>query len=245
MAFVEAQKPITRPGILSGKLKKPRTPHRADELQELAETFGQMVERLSNLMQEVDDEEVDDAHARALQAEIEKKHFYQEVIRSVTLGKFELVEREALPELGRRIADLPVQDGPQYAVARDAIQKTAETAGMSEERGEELVLAAGEAITNAMKHAHGGRCVIYATDDSVIVRVSDEGGGIASKDIPAVVLMPGFSTKVSLGMGYTLILKLSDHVWLSTDPTGTTLQMEKKLEPVPDTSVLTDPLSRF
>ena len=53
------------------------------------------------------------------------------------------------------------------------------------------------------------------------------------EDLPASILLPGFSTKVSLGMGYTLMLKLVDRVRLSTGPEGTIVQLEKSFRPAP------------
>ena len=41
----------------------------------------------------------------------------------------------------------------------------------------------------------------------------------------------GFSTKVSLGMGYTIMLELADRLWLATSPAGTVLQLEKRVRP--------------
>jgi anti-sigma regulatory factor (Ser/Thr protein kinase) len=104
---------------------------------------------------------------------------------------------------------------------------------MADEAVEDLVLAAGEAATNAIKYGSNGNCRIYRSADRVIARISDYGGGIRSEDLPASILVPGFSTKISLGMGYTLMLKLSDRVWLATGPHGTVVQIEKSAQPCP------------
>ncbi len=200
-----------------------------DELRDLAETFGRTVERLSSLVHQLED-----AHARALQAEVEKKQFYREVIRAVTQGKFELVDETALPEVPADAAEVSVTDGAGYASARRLIAEAAANAGMEDDRAGELVLAAGEAITNAMKHARGGCCRVFAGEGTVCVRITDEGSGIRSEDLPAAILMPGFSTKVSLGMGYTMMLRLCDRVWLSTGPQGTVIQLEKSVVPPPE-----------
>lgn len=205
-----------------------------DELRELSETFQQTVRRLSSLVGELEA-----AHARTIQAELEKKVFYREVIRAVTRGKFELVDGADVPELGELVADLPCATGPEYAAARKAVRQLCLEVGMSEERAADLLLAAGEAITNAMKHAREGRCLLYRAKAALALRVTDRGGGIASHQLPASILTPGFSTKVSLGMGYTMMLKLCDRVWLATGPEGTLIQLEKKVaEPPPETATL-------
>src|SRR5438552_2226199 len=95
-----------------------------DELQELARTFEWTVERVSSLMRDLDA-----AHQRTLEAEKEKREFYREVIRAVTGGKFDLVEEEAVPEIGKLVFDTPVRDGAGYARARDAIAAAARQVG--------------------------------------------------------------------------------------------------------------------
>jgi hypothetical protein len=49
-------------------------------------------------------------------------------------------------------------------------------------------------------------------------------------------LSAGFSTKASLGVGYTLMLQLVDRLWLATSDEGTIVQLEKRLQPVPETA---------
>jgi anti-sigma regulatory factor (Ser/Thr protein kinase) len=210
-----------------------RVPRGGDELRELAETFRRTVERLQSLVSDLEA-----AHQKTLEAELEKKRFYREVIRAVTRGKFELVEREELPDLGEPLLALPVRTGAEYAAARRAIQERAEAAGMAEDRAIDLLLAASEAISNAMKHAERGCCELYLAEGTFIVRLTDQGAGIRPEDLAAAILRPGFSTKVSLGMGYDMMLDLCDRVWLSTRPEGTAVQLEKTLQPVPQ-----DPLA--
>src|SRR5579862_5460196 len=111
-----------------------------DELRELAETFRQTVGRLSDLVHQLGA-----AHQETLRVEAEKKRFYREVIRAVTQGKFELVDEEELPvENDPPLAQLSVRTGPDYAAARTAIRAEATKAGLSDDRADELVLAAGE-----------------------------------------------------------------------------------------------------
>lgn len=229
-----------KPATLDGK--KDRSNELGnDELRELSETFQQTVRRLSSLV-----EELEEAHQRTIQAELEKKQFYREVIRAVTRGKLELVDQEEVPQLGDLVANLPCSTGAEYAAVRTAVRKLCADAEMSEDRSADLLLAAGEAITNAMKHATEGRCLLYRGTESVALRVIDQGAGIASHQLPATILTPGFSTKVSLGMGYTMMLQLCDRMWLATGPEGTLIQLEKKIvEPPPDNSMLLPALLRL
>ena len=72
---------------------------------------------------------------------------------------------------------------------------------------------------------------MYVASDRVIARVSDRGHGIRPEDLPASLLLPGYSTQLSLGMGFTLMLKLVERIWLATGPGGTVVQLEKWLDP--------------
>ena len=199
-----------------------------DELNELAVTFRQTVERLSSLVRELET-----AHEHTLRAEAEKKQFYRDVIRSATQGKLELVDAEELPYPGELLFDGPVSSSEEYSQARAAIQAAAREAGISADRTIDILLAAGEAITNTMKHATEGRCLVFRREDAVVARVTDRGTGIGSQQLPAALLRSGYSTKVSLGAGYQMMLKLADRIWLSTSPEGTVVQLEKRVEPPP------------
>ena len=175
-------------------------------------------------------QELEEARRRLLEAEVEKRRFYREIIRAVTHDKFLLVDAGEVPLEGDCVLDLSLDRAESYAAFRRGAKKIAEAAGMSSEGAYDLVLAVGEAATNAIKHAGGGRCVVYTTPGSIIARVSDRGDGIHTENLPAMISHTGFSTKASLGMGYTIMLELMDRVWLATGPEGTTVQLEKCIQ---------------
>ena len=102
--------------------------------------------------------------------------------------------------------------------------------GLSDDELFELELAVGEVCGNVVKHARAGRSKIYSFPDKVIVEISDDGPGIQPENLRASVLMPGFSTIDSLGMGFTLILTLVDKVWLATSAGGTRVILSKSLK---------------
>jgi PAS domain S-box-containing protein len=177
------------------------------------------------------EQEREAAHQQVLEAAAEKKRFYREVIRCVTRDKFHLVEAAEIPTEGRLVLEAPLEAMADYPALRQPLQEAAESAGMCPTSARDLVLAVGEAATNAIKHAAQGRCALYRTPDRLLARVSDHGTGVRFEDLPATILQPGFSTKISLGMGYTLILELVDRVWLATEPEGTVVQLEKWIHP--------------
>jgi anti-sigma regulatory factor (Ser/Thr protein kinase)/HAMP domain-containing protein len=190
-----------------------------DEIGELSGAFDRMAGSLEWAQQQV------------AQAEEEKKRFYREVIRAVTHDKFHLVDDEDIPVEGKLLLDLPLEETSDYRAMRECVREAATNVGMKKEDIGDFVLAVGEASANALKHAMEGRCQVFLTEDRILARVTDRGVGIKPDDLPATILQPGFSTKVSLGMGYTLMLELVNTVWLSTGPQGTVVQLEKWLHP--------------
>jgi anti-sigma regulatory factor (Ser/Thr protein kinase) len=108
----------------------------------------------------------------------------------------------------------------------------------------DLGLAVSEAAANVVKHAGGGDVCIGITRDRVRVLVEDHGPGMDSLTLPQLTLQKGYSTKRSMGMGFSLILSMVDTVYLSTQPGHTLVMMEKlirepksevDLETLPDT----------
>jgi DNA-binding response OmpR family regulator/anti-sigma regulatory factor (Ser/Thr protein kinase) len=171
------------------------------------------------------------AQQQLLQAEQDRKRFYREVIRAVTQDRFHLVEADEIPEEVPPLCELPFDTPNDYRALRARLRELGQEASLSSEAVGDWVLAVGEAATNTIKHATEGRCYLFLTADRVIARVSDRGPGIRAEDLPSALLMPGFSTKVSLGMGYTLMLQLVDRLWLSTGTGGTVVQLEKWIHP--------------
>lgn len=175
--------------------------------------------------------ERDAARQRLLDSEREKKRFYREIIRAITNGRFCLVEPGQVPADGQPAFTLTLSGEDSYRALRQRIRELARQAGMGEEDARDLVLAAGEAATNAIKHGKDSYCKVFLAPERIAVRVGDHGPGIQPENLPAQLLLPGFSTKVSLGMGYTIMLQLSDRIWLATGPQGTILQVEKWIHP--------------
>lgn len=190
---------------------------------------------------------LEEAQRRLLEAEAEKKRFYCDVIRAVTQDKLHLVEPEEIPVEGERALEISLEDPSGYSRLRRELQELASRAEMRQDAADDLVLATGEAVTNAIKHAQRGRCEVYLSDDRLMVRVVDQGKGIRHEDLPASILVAGFSTQISLGMGYTVMLHSADCVWLATSPDGTVVQLAKWIRPEehPAASPLSLAMERF
>lgn len=177
----------------------------------------------------IEEERLQEAQA----AERDKRRFYAETILAVTGGKFELGEPDDA-EGWIKSAELVIELGflERLSEARRDVTSYAVAQGLASASAADLEIAVGEAIGNALKHAGGGTVKAGKTADNVWVAVSDHGTGIDTFALPKVALVPGFTTMASMGLGYTLILEVSDHVKISTGSSGTTVVMEKRLHPV-------------
>ena len=88
-----------------------------------------------------------------------------------------------------------------------------------------------EAATNAIKHGEGGDAKIWADSAAVAVQVTDRGKGIAPAQLARATLEQGYSTRVSLGMGFYLMLQTADVLALSTTPQGTSILLSTSTGP--------------
>lgn len=170
---------------------------------------------------------------RLMEQEMEdhKRHFYRETILSVTEGKLDVCDAaaaQAYTSTARRT--IHVKDAVEVSNARNEANKFYQECGMIGDRLEEFIIGVGEAITNAVKHSDGGTVYLGCNDDDVWVAVMDQGAGIDSLILPRATLRRGFSTKPSLGLGYSIMLDVADHILLNTSPHGTTVILVKSLK---------------
>lgn len=162
-------------------------------------------------------------------AEEEKRAFYREAIKNVTEGKLVLITRSEADEcLESAVMSAEITSLQGMSAVRHKLMKYLRSKGLS---GDELGLfltGVGEAMTNAVKHGREG-CVYAGVDEEqcVWVAVSDHGAGIETLSLPGATLLRGFSTKISMGMGYSIMIEVSDRVLLYTGNDGTTVILKK------------------
>jgi PAS domain S-box-containing protein len=156
---------------------------------------------------------------------------YTDVIAAVTGGKLVLMTPgEMRAALGRPVGhEWKLDDFCRLAEVRHALAPALLAAGLPPEDAEDYVLAAGEAMANAIKHGGGGLARVRRTEGAVQIEITDHGPAIDFEDLPKATLQPGFSTKQSLGMGFTIMLEACDRVLLTTQPGLTILLLEKTL----------------
>lgn len=111
--------------------------------------------------------------------------------------------------------------GPALATARKVVEAVALACGMSSLEVDDLVMAAHEAVTNAL--VHGGKPVrlrVWAGPQRAVVTVTDRGRGPSD---PFAGLLPPHSSDE--GLGLWLIHQLCRHVTMSHDENGFTIRL--------------------
>jgi anti-sigma regulatory factor (Ser/Thr protein kinase) len=96
----------------------------------------------------------------------------------------------------------------------------ADELGFPDARRHDLLTAMSEAIMNAVVHASNGTLTISHDRNRIQVRVEDQGAGMPLDILPLATLQSGWSSKGTLGLGFTLI-SAADAVDMLTGPQGT------------------------
>ncbi|MFC0213607.1 ATP-binding protein [Paenibacillus chartarius] len=151
---------------------------------------------------------------------------YRDVIHAVTQQKFLLIREDevAAYRQGTVICEAVIKERADIPKARDSAKQYLLENGILAVHVMSHLLVISEAVTNILKHAKEGKMTIVKTDTSFNVLVEDSGPGFPLKLLPYTTLMAGYSTKKSMGQGFTLMMKIAQQVVLSTIPSvGTTL----------------------
>ena len=150
---------------------------------------------------------------------------------SVTQGKLDIVSFADIEEYLDPTGLISTVVSPlDSAIARCSLLGFYMSKGFTNDKLGLFEAAVGEAITNSINHAHG--CLVYAgaSDEFVWAAVVDNGGGISDILLPKAILRRGFSTKVSMGMGYTIMMAGTNNIKLCTGSNGTTIVLSVNIK---------------
>ncbi len=185
------------------------------------------------------------AEAALEASERQKRFFYREAISCVTDGKLQICEAADVESYIRAGGVAVSADcAADVSCAREVVMGYCAEHGLEGDDLRAFMLGVGEAVTNAIKHAPRGEIHMGRVGDDVWVGVVDYGPGISSLLIPRATLYRGFSTQTSMGLGFSIMLDVSDRLLLKTDESGTTvilikhirnLEQPELLERLPDT----------
>lgn len=154
---------------------------------------------------------------------------YSDVIYSMTQGKFNLTSYKDLiiiADKGVLEGETKLENAEDVGKARALVEGYLTPQGYSDDRIQTILFCVSEAATNVIKHAKDGVVQIRVLEDSVRLVVLDHGLGMDFNKLPNMIFLKGFSTKISLGVGFSIIYKFADKIYLSTSKNGTFLVMD-------------------
>lgn len=113
----------------------------------------------------------------------------------------------------------------QLGPVRRTAAEAARALGLPAKEGDDFELAAGEVLSNAVRHGEQPcRVRLWATTDHVVLRVDDQGPG---DDIATKGFRPPDPGHGHLGgMGVWMIRHLADSVHINTGPDGTAVELQ-------------------
>ncbi len=164
-------------------------------------------------------------NAKEISVEDEIWEVYRDVIHAASQRKFLLIKEEELSSFkdGQILCVEPVIEKQDIPRARNKVKEVLQNLGLPASKVASYVLLISEGITNVLKHAKDGRLLVVKTQQSLNIIIEDKGPGFPLKTLPYSVLTEGYSTKKSLGQGFTLMMKLSDRILLNTSKVGSTI----------------------
>lgn len=154
-----------------------------------------------------------------------KWKIYRDVIFAATQRQFELIEEHKVAQYktGDILLEENVREREDIPRCRDLAKEVFQGVGVPSSTLMSWLLVISEAITNILKHASYGKVSIFHQPDTTHVIVEDTGPGFDLENLPNMTLMSGYSTKKSLGQGFTLMMKMAKHVLLYTSSKGSTI----------------------
>ena len=201
---------------------------------------GGKIQYLEGFIEDISQRVAAENEQNALEAH--KRTFYRDTIMSVTDGKLEICDADTIePYLTKTEINAYVCNSRDVSSARHAVEAICRESGIPDDKLDGLMIGVGEAITNSIKHAEFGIVRVGKNEQEIWIAVSDNGSGIESLVLPRAVLKRGFSTKPSMGLGYSIMLDSVDRMLLKTDRGGTTVVLIKSLvERPPSYGILPD-----
>lgn len=195
------------------------------------EDLGELLNLTSNVMAEYKKTIV-----RNLEKEKKQKFrllkVYSDVIASVTQGKFNLItphRAKIFSSKGELLGKISLQNPHDVNRTRELVSQVLEDQHYRVNNVMHLQLCVSEAATNVLKHAGSGGLEIRKMDDFLRIVVWDKGRGMDYDKLPHMIFLQGFSTKISMGVGISLIYKFAHKIYLTTSENGTSLLMDFQL----------------
>lgn len=152
---------------------------------------------------------------------------YRDVISAATQGQFLLISDEEIDQYksGVVFCEGEIKNRSDIPLCRNNAKANLEKMGIDKSKMMNWLLVLSEAITNTIKHGEEGKMTLIDDEKNNEVRfvIEDKGPGFSLKDLPNMTLLSGYSTKRSMGQGFTLMMKMAQRVLLSNSTEGATI----------------------
>ncbi|MFS0687686.1 ATP-binding protein [Sporosarcina sp. 179-K 8C2 HS] len=156
-----------------------------------------------------------------------KWEVYRDVILAATQGKFTLLRKDEINGYiaGDVFCEGTIKNRSDIPKCRNRAKESLESKDLAKTQIMSWLLVLSEAITNTIKHAEEGKMTLIENVENNEIRfvIEDKGPGFLLSDLPQMTLLAGYSTKKSMGQGFTLMMKMAKHVALHTSQTGSTI----------------------
>jgi anti-sigma regulatory factor (Ser/Thr protein kinase) len=185
--------------------------------------FATFQSQQTEIYAEISDEMLDNLK------EMQKREWeiYRDVIYAASKKKVKLILPNEVEQYKKDsvLLEYNIEERAHIPQCRNKVKSILESMNFPASTITSWLLAISEAITNSVKHAEKGKLTLLHNNgnDEVIAIVEDEGPGINLRDLPNAIFVEGYSTKKSLGQGFTIMLKIAAKIILSTSSFGTTL----------------------
>ncbi|MHB1167202.1 MAG: ATP-binding protein [Carboxydocellales bacterium] len=196
--------------------------------------FGELTKSFNYMVRKIEEYEKKTAKEMLVEKKQKKQIFkvYKDVMFAVSHGKFILIDEEEriqYVEKGTVFAEQSINKPEDVGACRRMAEKVLTMYSIEAKEIRQTLLAISEAVTNVVKHAEYGKLTIRLCGGLLKLVVTDCGPGLPFDKIPYMVFFSGFSTKTSMGFGFSLMYQYSDKLVLHTSNSGTTVVMEKKI----------------
>lgn len=150
---------------------------------------------------------------------------YRDVIYAASQKKFLLITDQEVQQylMGNIYLEMEIKERTDITKCREHANQVFSALEPNPSLIMSRLLVISEAVTNILKHAEYGKMTLVEDEQSIRAIIQDKGPGFSMDDLPNATLLAGYSTKKSLGQGFTLMMKMSDQVLLSTSPQGSTV----------------------
>nr|WP_275695532.1 ATP-binding protein [Fredinandcohnia sp. SECRCQ15] len=157
----------------------------------------------------------------------EKWEVYRDVVFAATQGRLLLISEDEVNRYkeGNILCERTIKDRSDIPTCRNIVKSCLENREISNSQIMSWLLALSEAITNTIKHAEEGKMTLIEDLEKNEIRfvIDDNGPGFQLDELPRATLLAGYSTKKSMGQGFTLMMKMAKQLLLYSSPKGSIL----------------------